>query len=131
MFVVASAIAHVTVRGDRDSFRAGHYFGAVSGGGGGQPRGHRTHATDRDVPVTGAAAEQVIEEADVLGQRWLVEPGEGADQRVGSDHATNQVIVHRGGDGAPDRFLDHGVPGAECLGGATVHHGAAGLVAGA
>ena len=43
-------------------------------------------------------------------QRRVVEAGEGTDQRVGGDHAADQVVAHRVGDGVPDRLLDYCPP---------------------
>src|SRR5690242_12182821 len=52
-----------------------------------------SHAADGDVPVTGAATDEVVEEADVLTQVGLAERGEGADEGVGGDDAAEGVIV--------------------------------------
>ena len=107
MLVVAAAVAHFAVRVHGVNVCTGGYFGAVAYGGGGQGRGHRAHPADGHVPVP---AEHVIQEADVLPQRRVVEASEGADQRVGGDHAADQVVAHRVGDGVPDRLIDNRVP---------------------
>ena len=57
--------------------------------------GDRAHAADRHVPVAGAAADEVVEEADVLAQGRLVEVGERADQGVGGDDAAHGVVGER------------------------------------
>ncbi len=54
--------------------------------------GDRAHAADGHPPLAGAVADQVVEEAAVLDQRRVVQVGEGADQRVGRDHAAHQVV---------------------------------------
>lgn len=55
-------------------------------------------------------AQQVIEEADVLRQGGVVEPGEGSDQRVGGHHPAHQVIADGIADGRSDRLLDQRLP---------------------
>ena len=70
----------------------------------------RSHAADRDVPIAGAAAQQVVQEAHVLRQRRVIGAGERADQRVGRHHAANQIVGDRGGDRVPDRLVDHEPP---------------------
>ena len=70
----------------------------------------RAHAADRHVPVAGAAAQQVVQEAHVLHQRRIVGAGECADQRVGRHHAANQIVGDRVGDRMPDRLVDHEPP---------------------
>ena len=64
----------------------------------GQRAADRAHAADRHVPVAGAAADQVVEEAHVLPQRFVVGAGERPDQRVGRHHSADQIVAHRGGD---------------------------------
>ena len=60
---------HLARRGRRDSdLGAGEDVGAGRRGRAGQRVGDRTHAADRHVPVAGAAADEVVEEADVLAQ---------------------------------------------------------------
>ena len=108
--MTAGAVAHQAVRVDPVNVGVDGDVGAVAGGGRRQGRGHRTHPADGDVPFPAAAAQDVVKEADVLGQRRVVETGEGADQGVGSDHTANQVIADRGRDGGPDRFLHQGPP---------------------
>ena len=88
-----SAITHLAVRIDRVNLCARDDFGAVAGRRGSQRSAHRTHAADRHVPIAGAAADQVIQETDVLLQRRVVGAGEGADQRVGRHHAAHQIVA--------------------------------------
>ena len=44
-----------------------HHLGPGGDGGTGEPVGDGAHAPDRDVPVAGPPADEVVEEADVLG----------------------------------------------------------------
>ena len=129
MLVVVMAVAHLTVRVDGVNLCVGDDFGAVTGCDNGQRRADRPHAADRDVPFPDSAADQVIEETDVLLQRRVVESGEGADQRVGRDHAAHQIVAEGIGDCPTDRPLDHGPPRRRGLGRA-FGDGCAGLLAG-
>ncbi len=62
------AVAHLAVGSDREDVSATSNFDAMPPGCRRQRVGDGAHAADRDVPVTGAAAEQVVQEADVLSQ---------------------------------------------------------------
>ncbi|CAO0833571.1 hypothetical protein SMICM17S_13273 [Streptomyces microflavus] len=86
-------------------------LGARRPGGLGEGVGEGAHAADGDVPVTGSAADHVVEEAPVLEQRGVVGVGEGADQGVGQHHAAYQVIGEVPLDGHPDGLLEQGPPG--------------------
>ncbi len=83
----------------------------------GRPRGlgqgvrQRAHAADRDVPVAGAAADHVVQEAAVLDERGVVRVGERSDQGVGEHHAPHQVVVEVLLDRPPDRLLEQHPPG--------------------
>ena len=59
----------------------------------GQRLGQRAHPAHRHVPVARAVADHVVEEAAVLAQRLVVEPREGADQRVGGDDPALEVVL--------------------------------------
>lgn len=124
------AVMHRAVWGDGENVGIGRDFGTRTGRSGGQTRGHRAHAANGNVPVAGAPTEHVVQETDVLPQRFVIETSERADQRIGGDHAADQVIAHRGGDGPPDRLLDHGPPHRRRLLGGTVEDVASGLLAG-
>ena len=89
----------VAVGPDRADAGAGDDLGAGGGGAAGQGVGDRAHAADRHPPLAGAVADQVVEEAAVLDQRRVVQRREGADQRVGADHAADGVV----GEAALDR----------------------------
>ena len=52
----------------------------------------------------------MVQEADVLLQRWIIGLREGPDQCVGCHHAADQIVVHRFGDRLPDRPIDQGPP---------------------
>ena len=78
--------------------------------GAGQPVGHRTHAADRDVPVAGAATDEVVEEADVLAQVGPAHLGEGADEGVGRDDAAHRVVAERALEDLPQRAPDQRLP---------------------
>lgn len=86
-------------------------LGARRTGGPGQRVGERAHAAHGDVPVTGAAADHVVEEAPVLEQRGVVGVGEGADQGVGEDDPAYQVVGEVLLDRHPERFLEQHPPG--------------------
>ena len=94
---------------DRDDLGAGHQLGAGGDRRRGQPVGDRAHAADRHVPVAGAAADEVVEEADVLGQGRPVEVGEGADEGVGGHDAAHRVVGERRPQRLPQRPLDQRV----------------------
>ncbi len=91
------------VRGGQDG-RAGVARGPF------QLAGDRAHAADRHVPVPRPAADQVVEEADVLLQVLIVSPGEGPDQRIRQDHAADQVAAQFPADRLSDGMFDHGLP---------------------
>ena len=82
----------------------------------GQRSADRAHAADRHVPIAGAATQQVIQEADVLQQRWIVRPRERADQGIGGHHTADQVAADGFGDRVTDRAADHRLPGLLCAG---------------
>ena len=109
--LVAKAIAHLAIGVDAVNLCTRDDFGAMAGRGSGQRAADRAHAADRYIPVAGAAAQQVIQEAHVLHQRRIVGAGERADQCVGGHHAADQIVVHRVGDRVPDRFTHHRLPG--------------------
>ncbi len=62
----------------------------------GQRAGHRAHAADRHVPVTGTLPDHVVEKAAVLTERRVVRGGERADEPVGENHPAHQIVVERG-----------------------------------
>ena len=130
MLVVVPPITHLTARVDPVNLCAGDDLGAVGGRGGGQRRADCAHPTDGDVPVADPAAQQVVQKADVLLQRRVVELGEGPDQRVGRHHTAHQVVIECVDDRGADRPLGHVVPrpGRIRMG---RDHGGAGLFAGA
>ena len=64
------------------------------------------HAADRDVPVPGAAADDVVQEAAVRRERLVDRGSEGADERVGQHDAAHEVVREPLGHGVPDRALD-------------------------
>lgn len=128
MLVAVRAVIHLPRRIYRENIRASGYFGTMAGGCGSQGRRHRTHAADRDVPVSGTPAQHVVQEADVLPQRRVVQSREGADQRVGRNHPPDQVVSHRAGNGVSDRLVDHGLPGERRRAAGAVHDGAACLL---
>ena len=76
----------------------------------GQPVGDGAHAADRHVPVAGPAADEVVEEADVLGQGRPVEVGERADERVRGHDAAHRVVAERRAQRLPQRPLDQRPP---------------------
>ncbi|GAB7142945.1 hypothetical protein LRC484719_15330 [Mycobacterium riyadhense] len=124
------AVTHLPVWVDGENVCAGGNFGTMAGGRGGQARRHRAHAADGDIPVSGAPAEHVVQKANVLPQRLIVEAGEGADQCIGGDQTPDQVVAHRVDDGVSDRIIDHGSPGGRGLGVAAGEHSPTGLLAG-
>ena len=96
-----------SMRGDRG---AGDQGGARPSGGPDQLRRHRAHAADRHPPLAGAVADHVVEEAAVLPQRRVVGVAEGADQRVGQQHAADGVVGGARLDQLTDRPLDQRRP---------------------
>ncbi len=110
MLLAVAAVPHVTVRVDGVNVCTRDDFGAVPGRRRGERAADRAHASDRDVPVAGAAAEQVIQEAHVLRQRRVVGAGECADQRVGRHHAAHQIVGHRVRNRLRDGLIDHEPP---------------------
>ncbi len=72
--------------------------------------GHRAHAADRDIPVTRAVADQVIEEADVLGQGLAVQVGEGPDEGIGGHDPADRVIAERRAQHLAERAQHHRPP---------------------
>jgi hypothetical protein len=131
MVLAVAAIPHLTVRVDGVNLCTRENFGAMTGSRRGQCAADCAHAADRDVPVTGAAAKQVIEETHVLRQRRVVGAGESADHRVGRHHTANQVVANRLGDGVSDRAPDHRMPRRIGVGITSGQHIAARFVAGA
>ncbi len=124
-------VAHLAVGGDRRNLRPGDDLGAVPASGRLQCAGDCSHSTDRNVPLAGAAAEQVVEQADVLGQRRVAESGERSDQRIGGHHPADQIAADRLGDGQPDRLLDQRRPRRRGVGAAGLQHLPAGVLAAA
>ena len=116
MLPAVEGVAHLTLRFDRVNLCTGGDFGTMPGGCRCECPADRTHAADRHIPFAGAAAQQVIQEADVLQQRWIVGPGERADQRIGGHHTADQIAADGFGDRVPDRPADHGLPRLLCTG---------------
>ena len=110
MLVAITAMAHLTGRVDGVNLCTREDFGTVPGRRRGQRAADRAHAADRDVPVAGAAAQQVVQKAHVLRQRRVVGAGECADQCIGRHHAANQVVGHCLGDRVSDRLVDDEPP---------------------
>ena len=73
-----------------------------------QRRRHRAHAADRHLPLAGAVADHVVEEAAVLRELRCVGAGEGADQGVGEQDAADGVVADRTLDQLADRPLAPG-----------------------
>ena len=65
-----------------------------------------THAADGDVPVAGAAADHVVEEAPVLAQALVVGVREGADESVGQRDAAGQIALQRRAQQLAERPID-------------------------
>ncbi len=110
MLPAGAAVAHASGGVDRRHFSAGEDGGARVTGGPLQFPGHRPHAADRHVPVARAAADQVVQEANVLLEVSVPGPGERADQGIGQDGATHQVVLQGAGDGFADGPFHHGLP---------------------
>ena len=91
-----------------DDVDAGDELGAPLLGRRGELRRHRAHATDGDVPVAGAAADDVVQEATVGEQ--VVGVGERADQGVGQHDAAQRVVGEVLLDRLTDRPLDEHPP---------------------
>ena len=106
----AVAVAHDAAGPDGRDFRRGQDGRAGVAGGPLQLAGDRAHAAHRHVPVARPAADQVVEETDVLLQVFVVGPGEGPDQRIRQDHTADQVAAQFLADGMPDGMFDHGLP---------------------
>ena len=88
---VAPAHRHAVGGGlDRDDLGAAAQLGAGAARGRLQRAGHGAHAADRHVPVAGAVADHVVEEAAVLAQVGVVRAGEGPDERVGQGDAAQR-----------------------------------------
>ena len=73
-------------------------------------RRDRAHTTDGDLPVARAVADDVVEEAAVLGKRVVVGASKRADQAVGQDDAAHQVVVDGVLDPVAKWFFDECVP---------------------
>lgn len=104
-------LCRAAVRVDAYRFVTGGDDGARGARGGCQRVGEGAHAADRYVPVAGAAADDVVEEAAVLLKRGVVGVGERADEGVGEDHAPDEVVGEVLLDRDTDRFLEQGPPG--------------------
>ena len=104
--VVPGDLGAVRRRADAADAGAGHDLGTPLGRRREQRRGDRAHAADGHLPLAGAVADQVVEEAAVLDQRGVVQVGEGADQRVGRDHAAHEVVGEPLLDHLAERPLD-------------------------
>ena len=74
-------------------------LGTSLGGAPQHRRGDRAHAADRHPPLTGAVADQVVEEAPVLDERGVAEIRERADKRVGRHDAPDEIVA--------EPLLDH------------------------
>ena len=72
--------------------------------------GDRAHAADGHVPVAGAVADDVVEEAAVLAQVGVVGAGERPDERVGERDAAHGVVVEAVLDELAERALDERRP---------------------
>ena len=105
-------VAHVPLARDAEHLGAGDELGAGLARGAGELAGHRAHAADRDIPVAGAAADHVVEEAAVRVERGVVEVGERADQAVGRDDAADEVAREAGVDGLAEGPVDELLPDA-------------------
>ena len=77
---------------------------------GGERVRHRAHPAHGHVPVAGAVADDVVEEAAVLRQRGVVGRGEGPDEPVGQHHPADEVVGERRPQRPPERLLDEVVP---------------------
>src|SRR4029450_462277 len=61
-----------------------------------------THTTHRYLPLPGAVADHVVEEAAVLLQGRIMRPAEGADQSIGQHQAAYSVVA----EGRLDEFAE-------------------------
>ena len=121
---VAPAHRHAVGGGlDRDDLGAAAQLGAGAARGRLQRAGHRAHPAHRHVPIAGAVADHVVEEAAVLAQVGVVRAGEGPDERVGQGDAAQHVVGKALLDELADRALEQRVPrrvvahaGAQALG---------------
>ena len=110
MVLPAVAVVHGAAGPDGGDVRGGQDGRAGVARGPLQLAGDRAHAADRHVPVPRPAADQVVEEADVLLQVLVVSPGEGTDQRIRQDHTADQVAAQLPADRLSDGMFDHGLP---------------------
>ena len=76
-----------------------------------QRPGDGSHAPERHVPLSGAPAEHVVEEAAVLAQALLGGVGKGPDQAVRQDDALHQVVGERGARPVAEGRLEDRLPG--------------------
>ena len=88
---------------DRGDLGVHGQFRACLGGDGRERVGDRAHPADRHPPLARPVADDVVEEAAVLDERRVVQPGEGADQRIGRDHAPHGRVTEAALDGRTER----------------------------
>ena len=99
MFPAAVAVVHRAAGPDGRDLGRRQDGGAGFAGGALELARDRPHAADGNIPVTGSAAQEVVQEADVLLEVGAVRPGESPDQGIRQDHAAHQVAVQPAGNG--------------------------------
>ena len=100
----------LTVGVDPHDLRADAQLGSGLDGGTRQGPTEGAHPAHRHVPVPGAVADHVVEEAAVLAQLRIVGGGEGSDQRVGGHDPAHQVAVELGLERERERLLEQRRP---------------------